>query len=224
MSTKIRRFTLNLNSLSSSKITTFPQYIRDKEERAKGHQTRPRYAYQRDKKEASNCARLNGIDRGGNGGWESPMEERFGGKGDRSRSRRRRLGAKERSLLKNNAVLFAIGGVRRTNLRLRREMPRWPLTVPACRNTLTCIPAQSVRVLADPASAPAPAFAPRLASPRLFPPRRAPPRPDLARPPSPPLARPRSISPRLASLRCNRGNGPQMHTLRVQLTFLHREN
>lgn len=191
MSTKIRRFTLNLNSLSSSKITTFPQYIRDKEERAKGHQTRPRYAYQWDKKEASNCARLNGIDRGGNGGWESPMEERFGGKGDRSRSRRR-LEAKERSLLKNNAVLFAIGGIRRTNLRLRREMPRWPLTVPACRNTLTCIPAQSVRVLADPASAPAPAFAPRLASPRLFPPRRAPPRPDLARPPLP--------SPRPASL------------------------
>lgn len=129
------------------------------------------------------------------------MEERFGGKGDRSRSRRR-LEAKERSLLKNNAVLFAIGGVRRTNLRLRREMPRWPLTVPACRNTLTCIPAQSVRVLADPASAPAPAFAPRLASPRLFPPRRAPPRPDLARPPLP-SPRPASLylaSPSLASL------------------------
>lgn len=77
-------------------------------------------------------------------------------------------------------------------------MPRWPLTVPACRNTLTCILAQSVRVLADPASAPAPASAPRLASSHLVFFRRAVPRPALT---SPPLARSLYLaSPSLASL------------------------
>lgn len=80
-------------------------------------------------------------------------------------------------------------------------MPRWPLTVPACRNTLTCILAQSVRVLAAPRRSCFCSCSCFCSSPRLVPPRLA--SPHLASPhlTAPHLTSPHRASPRLASSR-----------------------